>query len=116
MTEEQRVNVNAWIEALESGKYRQGTGHLRQVMNDNAPSYCCLGVLCEINNFPRATTNNRAYVYPDGSTSNTFTDDEWFTQITGLYGDVQLELANINDNNNFREVVETLKIYLEQTP
>lgn len=34
-----------WLEALRSGDYRQGTGHLRSVSND---TYCCLGVLCDI--------------------------------------------------------------------
>lgn len=32
-----------WIEALRSGKYKQATGKLR--VDD---SYCCLGLLCEI--------------------------------------------------------------------
>jgi hypothetical protein len=40
-----------WIEALESGKYRQTQGHLQ--VKDGADSeyrdgYCCLGVLCEL--------------------------------------------------------------------
>src|SRR4051794_35352962 len=33
-----------WVDALRSGKYKQGKGLLRD-FNDN---YCCLGVLCEI--------------------------------------------------------------------
>lgn len=32
-----------WIEALESDKYQQGVGCLR-----NADKFCCLGVLCDI--------------------------------------------------------------------
>ena len=32
-----------WIEALESGKYKQGQEQLR-----NRDKYCCLGVLCDI--------------------------------------------------------------------
>lgn len=35
--------VQKWVEALESGEYAQGTGHL----NKNN-TFCCLGVLCEI--------------------------------------------------------------------
>lgn len=38
----------AWLEALESGKYKQGTGGLRS-KNDE---YCCLGVGCEIAKIP----------------------------------------------------------------
>jgi hypothetical protein len=33
-----------WVEALRSGKYKQGTGALR----DSDGMYCCLGVLCEL--------------------------------------------------------------------
>lgn len=33
----------AWLEALRSGKYKQGRG----VLNDG-DTHCCLGVLCEI--------------------------------------------------------------------
>lgn len=32
-----------WVEALESGKYKQGTGCLRK-----GNSFCCLGVLCDL--------------------------------------------------------------------
>lgn len=33
-----------WIEALRSGKYRQGRGSLRSESGE----YCCLGVLCDL--------------------------------------------------------------------
>lgn len=33
-----------WLEALRSGKYKQGAGYLRR----RDESYCCLGVLCDI--------------------------------------------------------------------
>lgn len=32
-----------WVEALRSGKYKQGQGYLRKGNN-----YCCLGVLCDL--------------------------------------------------------------------
>jgi hypothetical protein len=32
-----------WVKALRSGKYKQGTGHLKR-----RSGYCCLGVLCEL--------------------------------------------------------------------
>lgn len=32
-----------WLEALESGNYKQGQGYLK-----NKDGYCCLGVLCEV--------------------------------------------------------------------
>lgn len=33
-----------WINALRSGKYKQGTGALR----DSKNKFCCLGVLCDL--------------------------------------------------------------------
>jgi hypothetical protein len=36
--------LNEWVAALRSGKYKQGRRYLRSC-ND---TYCCLGVLCEI--------------------------------------------------------------------
>ncbi len=33
-----------WIEALKSGKYRQG----REALRDSDNDYCCLGVLCDL--------------------------------------------------------------------
>lgn len=40
---------NQWIEALRSGKYKQGPTYLRQRGRENEPDrFCCLGVLCDI--------------------------------------------------------------------
>ena len=36
-----------WVEALRSGKHKQG----KRVLRDNG-RYCCLGVLCEISGLP----------------------------------------------------------------
>lgn len=35
--------ADRWIEALESGEYKQTTGALR-----NSKGFCCLGVLCDL--------------------------------------------------------------------
>lgn len=37
-----------WLEALRSGKYKQGKGCLLQVMPDGEKRYCCLGVLADL--------------------------------------------------------------------
>ena len=36
-----------WLDALRSGKYKQAQGVLH-LINENEPSYCCLGVLCDL--------------------------------------------------------------------
>ena len=37
-----------WLEALRSGKFRQGRRRLKVMLPDGRFEYCCLGVLCEI--------------------------------------------------------------------
>lgn len=38
-----------WVEALRSGKYRQGVGALKkECIDDGSLRYCCLGILCDI--------------------------------------------------------------------
>jgi hypothetical protein len=38
-----------WVEALRSGKYKQGTGQLRRLDEDTGEmTFCCLGVLCNL--------------------------------------------------------------------
>jgi hypothetical protein len=48
LSEEQRDigrrRVRLWVEALRSGKYRQGQGQLKTSTGE----YCCLGVACEV--------------------------------------------------------------------
>lgn len=41
LTQEEKINL--WLEALESGEYKQGVGLL-----SFEGEYCCLGVLCEV--------------------------------------------------------------------
>lgn len=40
--------MQKWVKALRSGKYKQGTGYLKQRSPGKKTQYCCLGVLCEI--------------------------------------------------------------------
>jgi len=45
MSERMNPAVKAkWLAALRSGKYKQGTGTLR----DEFDNFCCLGVLCDV--------------------------------------------------------------------
>ena len=41
----QRKSVKLWLEALRSGKYKQGRGSLKE-----GNKYCCLGVACDLYN------------------------------------------------------------------
>ena len=46
----------AWIEALESGRYKQGFGLLRHVDAEGEERFCALGVLCDISGLGEWTT------------------------------------------------------------
>ena len=39
---------DAWVAALRSGEYAQGTETLRHPLEENYTEYCCLGVLADV--------------------------------------------------------------------
>ena|SRR5689334_21027676 len=41
-----KIVKKKWLKALKSGEYFKGKGALKR--ESNYPSYCCLGVLCEL--------------------------------------------------------------------
>lgn len=49
MAEPSKRDIEKWIKALRSGKFKQGVGRLQS----NA-GLCCLGVACKINRFRKA--------------------------------------------------------------
>lgn len=42
-----KVNIALWVQALESDRFKQGTGNLISIVNGQK-FHCCLGVACEI--------------------------------------------------------------------
>jgi hypothetical protein len=42
--------MKKWVRALRSGKYKQGSGTLKQYNSKRQAQHCCLGVLCELYN------------------------------------------------------------------
>lgn len=52
-----------WIEALRSGKYEQGSLQLGTPGDEwkPQPSFCCLGVLCEVQNIPKMEAHGYFY-------------------------------------------------------
>jgi hypothetical protein len=42
--------MKKWVKALRSGKFKQGTGTLKQYNRKGKAEHCCLGVLCELYN------------------------------------------------------------------
>lgn len=42
-----KPRIRKWVNALRSGKYKKTTGRLKGIITSK-PTYCCLGVACEI--------------------------------------------------------------------
>ncbi|MCA2570675.1 hypothetical protein [Microcystis sp. M42BS1] len=110
-----------WVEALRSGKYKQGKNVLRDVDNN----FCCLGVLC----------NLHAQVHPESAKEETnpnhymgkfsflpkevalwaeFTDEEWEETLIGVdVGTPEGSLSLLNDAGyNFKRIAKVIDRYL----
>ncbi len=75
-----------WVEALRSGKYKQGFAELR-----GAHGFCCLGVLADIQGV------DWKHSYPSASRSSELLCDEY---AGGLSARSQTNLATMNDGDD----------------
>ena len=53
--------LRKWIEALRSGKYKQGNHTLRQEISEGEYTYCCLGVAVDIHPEACLVTDSQAF-------------------------------------------------------
>lgn len=102
-----------WIEALRSGKYKQGKSYLRsRDSSDGIDTYCCLGVLvdCYLQANPKdgrwAININDSVFYVAGMNSSWDTgylpQNPKFKQWTGeLKHKKEYQLVKLNDDANF---------------
>ena len=98
-----------WVDALRSGKYKQG----RIYLNSQGHKFCCLGVLCDISKMgqwvPEHDGNSRYVVRGNASGPRAALP----YQIEDEYGDVrQGVLIDMNDDKrkSFAEIAD----YIEQ--
>lgn len=116
-----------WVEALESGKYKQTAGSLKKIVNGKA-SHCCLGVACELfmkKQLARAKWQNstdgrsaRCYIAwnPARDPQETYTEgDELPTELRqwmGLSIGEQTDIIEANDGQKltFEEIAETVRL------
>jgi len=95
---------NIWVEALRSGKFKQGQKRLQTLTGD----LCCLGVLCEISGlgkFENTEFQGQDHHLP-------FSVRKWadMSSINGKYADAQSSLAVDNDRGKtFPEIADIIE-------
>ncbi len=113
----------AWLNALESGKYRQGNGALSIKTSGKHREYCCLGVLCELAAKEGVVKKN---VRKDvGSCTGYGEDDKTYylpkevKQWAGLksdqgaYSNTTLAIQN-DDGKSFKEIAKLIRKHASQ--
>lgn len=93
-----RINkkqFDKWIQALRSGKFKQGKGRL-----ESSGGYCCLGVACKV------LIHEDNLSYREGVLYGDFPNDQaspfWLTKINyDFKTKTGKDLSNLNDNADF---------------
>lgn len=109
----------AWIEALESGRYKQGDGALRRkadAFDDRPDQFCCLGVLCDLVNpaWWELTDGSGIFEFngaKDYAPSNIEELVGWNELQEGEYLNVQSRLVHMNDglHMTFPEIAQAVR-------
>ena len=99
-----------WIEALRSGKYKQGKSRLKNADE----TMCCLGVLCDLMNGEWAKTKvngNPAFTYYYGTEAIGDTLSLGIAREVGLECKDRVKVAQMNDNENktFAEIADWIQ-------
>lgn len=112
--------IKKWVEALESGDYKQTSGRLCEEI-EGTKHYCCIGVLAEVAGIPAARENEtnphgRKHVFifkfPDvdynevgGATTS------WWNTITGGEIGMQDSYWHMNDSEgkSFAEIAAEIR-------
>lgn len=98
---------NRWLDALRSGKYKQG----RHFLRNNADEFCCLGVLCDIydpNKWKKREGDN-AYIYDDNSISSL---PSYLRKELGKAFQRDLIYFNDTDSLSFLEIADWIEEFI----
>lgn len=90
-----------WLEALRSGKYKQGVGALRRETLEGE-KFCCLGVLCDIvdSSMWKAIGNPKLYYYYGDQSRSTCISGyppAWVCKKAGISKRAAMQLTYLND-------------------
>lgn len=103
-----------WLEALRSGKYTQGKSGLHNIPND---TFCCLGVLCDVQGVYRGEPKDPGshwndYVFRMGEDQKDYRSNSDVPDgFCNLTGDDIWYLAGLNDSHDktFPEIADYIE-------
>ena len=98
-----------WVDALRSGKYKQGHN---QLYDKETNGYCCLGVLCKINKIK--ITDEVDYI-EDIRDQKKLSIKSVSGRILGDFN-CNTSLADLNDSGNyaFDEIADIIQLFYEE--
>lgn len=115
MAEPSKRDIERWIAALRSGKYKQGKGQLQ-----SDTGFCCLGVACKINRFNKRVRKNGQLDGVVPHVDNQPNAPEWLLDVDGRFAwKTGLNLWYLNDGGadsqyTFDEIADLLQaVYIE---
>lgn len=109
-----------WAKELESGRYTQGMYYLKQMMHDDRPRLCCLGVLCEMGADAGVEVEiealSKTWIYDEQAQCLPLSIREWsgVSSETGVFKDENLNdyssLSTLNDTGSkFSDIAKIIR-------
>lgn len=104
-----------WVAALCSGKYKQGSGYLRQVDEQTEQlQYCCLGVLADVmgrewENGTRWSDSISNLVGEGENRDDTGTRDRELNELLGYDTVSTLAWMNDDDHKSFNDIAKYIE-------
>lgn len=84
--------MKKWVNALRSGKFKQGTGTLKQYNSKGQAQHCCLGVLCELYN--QEMKKNKKKTLPENVYGNDYDFSHGYSRFGGKKEDLPKEVKD----------------------
>lgn len=101
-----------WVEALRSGRYKQGYQQLRCECVDDA-TYCCLGVLCDLHSIETGTPwYGVSYLKEIGVLPIEVVEWAGLSHHNPIAGKSRLSSYNDNVRTGFNEIADLIEQYL----
>lgn len=102
-----------WIEALRSGKYKQGRGVLRS----SDDRFCCLGVLCDISGYGEwGKSDGAKYYYERERQSEAIILPIFMEHFANIEGEDQDVLTGMNDDDklSFNKIADWIETNIKE--